>query len=57
MADEAKKDEHEDKLVGEFTSDKQGGLSPFGDVEFPLPADKVMYAHPRPEDRPHRAGA
>lgn len=43
--------------ISEFAAEVQGGLSPFGeDVEFPLPADKVAYVHPGPEDRPHRAG-
>jgi hypothetical protein len=32
--------------VGEFTSDRQGSLSPFGDELLPLPQDKVPYTHP-----------
>ncbi|HKN95668.1 MAG TPA: hypothetical protein VJX10_01025 [Pseudonocardiaceae bacterium] len=32
--------------VGEFTADRQGSLSPFGDELFPLPQDKVPYTHP-----------
>ena len=43
--------------VTELISERPGPLSPFGeDVEFPLPADKVSYVHPAPEDRPHLAG-
>lgn len=30
--------------VSELASDRQGALSPFGDVTFPL--DKVPYEHP-----------
>jgi hypothetical protein len=30
--------------VGEFTSDRQGSLSPFGDESFPR--EKVPYTHP-----------
>jgi succinate dehydrogenase / fumarate reductase iron-sulfur subunit len=43
--------------ISEFAAEMQGGLSPFGeDVEFPLPADRVAYVHPGPEDRPRLAG-
>ncbi|MBI1758618.1 MAG: hypothetical protein HYR62_05260 [Actinobacteria bacterium] len=42
-------------LVSELASDHQGSLSPFGDVTFPLPADRVRYEHPREQDRPHLA--
>ena len=43
--------------VSEFAAEVQGGLSPFGeDVEFPLPADRIAYQHPSPEDRPHLLG-
>ena len=37
------RDEH---AVTELVSDRQGSLSPFGDVTFPLPEDKVTYVHP-----------
>jgi len=41
--------------VTEFTSDVAGGLSPFGeDHDFPIPADRLRYAHP--QDKPNRAG-
>lgn len=35
-----------DHAVTELSSDRAGGLSPFGDVTFPLPTDKVHYVHP-----------
>ncbi len=43
--------------LSEFAADVAGSLSPFGqDVEFPLPADRLGYRHPRPENRPRLAG-
>ena len=39
----------------EFTSSAAGSLSPFGeDHSFPLPPDRIRYAHPT--DKPNRAG-
>ncbi|MGY2085264.1 hypothetical protein [Blastococcus sp. SYSU DS0539] len=39
----------------ELSASVAGGLSPFGqDHEFPLPADRLRYAHPT--DKPNRAG-
>ena len=39
----------------EFTAEPAGPLSPFGeDHSFPLPIDRIMYAHPT--DKPNRAG-
>lgn len=32
-------------VVTEFVTDRQGSLSPFGDVEFPLP--NTSYRHPK----------
>lgn len=32
--------------VSELAADRQGSLSPFGDVTFPLPADQLPYVHP-----------
>ncbi|HEY0640812.1 MAG TPA: hypothetical protein VGD67_24535 [Pseudonocardiaceae bacterium] len=32
--------------VTELHSPLQGALSPFGDVEFPLPAEELPYRHP-----------
>lgn len=32
--------------VSEFNADRQGALSPFGDLEFPLDPSKVPYRHP-----------
>ena len=37
------RDEH---AVTELVSDRQGSLSPFGEVSFPLPEDEVPYVHP-----------
>jgi hypothetical protein len=39
----------------EFTAEPAGALSPFGeDHSFPLPIDRIQYAHPA--DKPNRAG-
>ena len=39
----------------EFTSETAGSLSPFGeDHSFPLPPERLRYAHPT--DKPNRAG-
>lgn len=32
--------------VSELAADRQGALSPFGDITFPLPADEIGYEHP-----------
>jgi len=32
--------------VSEVAASVQGALSPFGDVEFPLPAEDLPYEHP-----------
>ncbi|HET8641492.1 MAG TPA: hypothetical protein VFM37_06115 [Pseudonocardiaceae bacterium] len=32
--------------VSEVAAAVQGALSPFGDVEFPLPAEELPYVHP-----------
>ena len=39
----------DDHPVSELASPVQGALSPFGEVEFPLPADQVPYTHPHTE--------
>ena len=36
----------DDHAVSEFTADRQGALSPFGELEFPLPGDQIPYVHP-----------
>lgn len=36
-----------DHPVTELNSDRQGALSPFGDVEFPLPSHSLPYKHPK----------
>jgi hypothetical protein len=39
----------------ELTAEPAGPLSPFGeDHSFPLPVDRIRYAHPT--DKPNRAG-
>jgi hypothetical protein len=37
-------DDHGKHPVSELASDRQGALSPYGDVTFPL--EKVSYQHP-----------
>ncbi len=32
--------------VTELRTDRTGALSPFGDVQFPLPSDDLPYIHP-----------
>ena len=32
--------------VSETNADRQGALSPFGDLELPMPLDKLPYEHP-----------
>jgi hypothetical protein len=32
--------------VSELASDRQGSLSPFGEEEFPVPAETLPYVHP-----------
>ena len=32
--------------VSEFNTDRQGSLSPFGDLDFPLESDELPYIHP-----------
>jgi len=32
--------------VSEVAASLQGALSPFGDVEFPVPAEELPYEHP-----------
>lgn len=43
--------------LDEFAAGTAGAMSPFGpDIEFPLPAERLSYRHPRPENRPNLAG-
>lgn len=44
-----------DFTVSELASDAAGAHSPFGDLEFPLPVEKLFYRHPTPAERPHLA--
>lgn len=41
--------------VSELVSDAAGAHSPFGDLEFPMPVEKLLYKHPSPTERPHLA--
>ena len=36
----------DDHAVSELAADRVGALSPFGDLEFPLPAADLPYLHP-----------
>ena len=38
--------DHGEPAVSELRTDRTGALSPFGDVEFPLPAADLPYVHP-----------
>ncbi|HEU5471676.1 MAG TPA: hypothetical protein VFV67_13575 [Actinophytocola sp.] len=39
-------DDHGRHPVSETTADRQGALSPFGELEFPIPPDRLGYEHP-----------
>jgi hypothetical protein len=41
--------------VSELVSEAAGAHSPFGDLEFPLPVEKLTYKHPTAAERPHLA--
>jgi hypothetical protein len=41
--------------VSELMSDAAGAHSPFGDWEFPVHPDKLIYKHPTAANRPHLA--
>jgi hypothetical protein len=38
--------------VSELVSDAAGSHSPFGELEFPLPIEKLLYKHPTAKERP-----
>ncbi|RCW43592.1 hypothetical protein DFQ14_10669 [Halopolyspora algeriensis] len=38
--------ENDDVPVSELATDRQGAMSPFGDVAFPLPEEDLPYRHP-----------
>jgi hypothetical protein len=44
-----------DFVVSELMSDAAGAHCPFGDLDFPLPTDKLLYRHPTRANRPHLA--
>ena len=35
-----------DMVVSELVTDRQGSLSPFGELTFPLPSSSLPYQHP-----------
>jgi hypothetical protein len=39
--------EEGEHVLSEFNAGVQGALSPFGDIEFPLPANEIPYTHPK----------
>lgn len=41
--------------VSELVSEAAGAHSPYGNTEFPLPVDKLLYVHPVAEERPNLA--
>lgn len=43
--------------VSELAADGAGAMPPWGDIELPLPLERLNYRHPGPEDRPNLAGA
>jgi hypothetical protein len=47
--------DHSDFVVSELVSDATGSHSPWGDIEIPMPVEKIWYRHPGPEARPHLA--
>jgi hypothetical protein len=44
-----------DFVVSELVSDAPGAHSPYGNLELPLPPEKLLYKHPSPEERPRLA--
>jgi hypothetical protein len=36
----------DDHVVNELRADVAGSMSPFGDLEFPLPVEQLGYEHP-----------
>jgi len=42
--------------VSELASDAAGAHSPYGDLEFPQPVEKLLYKHPTLAERPNLAG-
>jgi hypothetical protein len=39
-------DDHGKHPVSEVAADRQGALSPFGELSFPLPPEELGYQHP-----------
>jgi hypothetical protein len=44
-----------DFQVSELISEAAGAHSPFGDTDFPMPVEQLLYAHPTAAERPHLA--
>jgi hypothetical protein len=44
-----------DFSVSELVSDAAGSHSPFGELDFPLPVERLDYRHPTLAERPHLA--
>jgi hypothetical protein len=42
--------------VSELAAETAGAMAPWGDLELPLPMDRIAYTHPGPGDRPYLAG-
>lgn len=45
----------DDFHVSELISEAAGAHSPFGDIEFPMPVEQLLYVHPTSEERPYLA--
>lgn len=41
--------------VSELVSEAAGAHSPFGDADYPVPAESLFYEHPTAADRPNLA--
>ncbi|WP_375486277.1 hypothetical protein [uncultured Jatrophihabitans sp.] len=56
LPEQFRNEPEDDFSVSELVSDASGAHSPFGNIEYPIPAEELsFYQHPRPEDRPHLA--
>ncbi|WP_375497500.1 hypothetical protein [uncultured Jatrophihabitans sp.] len=57
LPEQFRDDPEEEFNVSELVSEAAGAHSPFGNIEYPIPADQLaFYKHPRPQDRPNLAG-
>ncbi len=46
---------HEEFHVSELAAELVGASAPFGNIDLPLPLERLNYVHPGPADRPHLA--